>query len=160
MALGSTHLLTEMSTRNISCGEGGGGGRKKGGPCIGLTTFMCRFYSNTEGPTLLASYGPVQACIGIALPYRCGNVKTGKLRIWIKQFWVFFNDMTNLWNWIKLLTLKQRRRFFPISKNVIYHYAYCVNYITVSVANGSLKTYPSTSVIFMYELRRQGLEIQ
>jgi len=31
MALGLTQPLTEMSTRNISCGG-------KGGPCVGLTT--------------------------------------------------------------------------------------------------------------------------
>jgi hypothetical protein len=33
--LGSTQHLTEMSTRYISWGRGGGG---KGGPCVGLTT--------------------------------------------------------------------------------------------------------------------------
>jgi hypothetical protein len=38
MALRSTQLLTEMSTRNISWGGGGGGG--KGSWCVGLTTLQ------------------------------------------------------------------------------------------------------------------------
>jgi len=36
MPLGSTWLFTDMSTRNISCG--GGGGRAKDGRCVDLTT--------------------------------------------------------------------------------------------------------------------------
>jgi hypothetical protein len=37
MGLGSSQLLTEMCTRNISGGGGGG----KGNQCMGLTTFVC-----------------------------------------------------------------------------------------------------------------------
>jgi len=65
MALGLTHPLTEMSTRNISWGV-------KDGRCVGLTTY------HFHVPTVLKSWGfnllepsrPVQACNGMALPLR------------------------------------------------------------------------------------------
>jgi hypothetical protein len=64
MALGSTQPLTEMSTRNISCGRGGG----KGGRCLGLTTLppSCADCLEIWEPQ---PSGNLRACPGIALPY-------------------------------------------------------------------------------------------
>jgi hypothetical protein len=60
MALGSTHPLTEMSTRNISWG--------KGGWYVGLTTLppSCANCLKTWEPQ---PPGTLRACNGIALPF-------------------------------------------------------------------------------------------
>jgi len=63
MALGSTQLLTEMSTRNFLGG--------KGGRCVGLTTLQCSCADCLEILNLLEPYVPVQACNGVALPLWC-----------------------------------------------------------------------------------------
>jgi hypothetical protein len=61
MALGSIQPLTDMSTRSISWGGGGG----KGGRCVGLTTLppSCADCQEIWEPQPL---GPVQACNRIA----------------------------------------------------------------------------------------------
>jgi len=58
MALGSTQPLTEMSTRNISCGR-----------CVRLTTLpkSCAVVTKSWNLNLLEPSGPVQACNGTAL---------------------------------------------------------------------------------------------
>ena len=58
MALGSTHSLTEMSTKNISLGG-------KGGRCLGLTTLPPFCADCLE---IWESHPPVHVCNGIALP--------------------------------------------------------------------------------------------
>jgi hypothetical protein len=63
MALGSTHLLTEMSTRNIFWGKGGRVFRTDK-----LSTYICRWSRKSDSLYLLQPSGPVQACIRIALP--------------------------------------------------------------------------------------------
>jgi hypothetical protein len=62
MAKGLTQTLTEMSTRNISCG--------KGGRYIQLTILppSCAGCLEIWKPSLLEFSGPAQACNGIALP--------------------------------------------------------------------------------------------
>jgi len=47
-------------------GGGGGGGLVRSGWCVGLKTLP---YSCAESFKLLEFSGPVQTCIGIALPY-------------------------------------------------------------------------------------------
>jgi hypothetical protein len=61
MALGSTQPVTEMSTRNISLGRGGEGGR-----CIRLTVLPL---SCTGCLEIWEPQPPVQACNGIALHF-------------------------------------------------------------------------------------------
>jgi hypothetical protein len=63
LALGSTHPLTVMSTRNIFGGRGSG-------RCVGLTTLPPSWavFLKSGSLNLLEPSGPVQACIGIALP--------------------------------------------------------------------------------------------
>jgi hypothetical protein len=68
MALGSTQPLTEISTRNISWG--GGGGVNAAG------AYGCQPYHlhvpivlKSGSLNLLESSGPVQACNGTALPF-------------------------------------------------------------------------------------------
>ena len=63
MALGSTQLLTEMSTRDISGGV-------KGGRYVELTTLppSCADCLEIWEPNLLDPSGSVQDCYGIALP--------------------------------------------------------------------------------------------
>jgi hypothetical protein len=63
MTLGSTQLLTEMSTRNISWGG-------KSGRCVRLTTFHLHLpiVWKSGSLNLLETSGTVQACIGIFLP--------------------------------------------------------------------------------------------
>jgi len=63
MALGSTQPLTEMSTRDTSWRVKGAGVRLTTlpRPCAGCLT--------TSGSLNLL--GPVQACTGIGLPYKC-----------------------------------------------------------------------------------------
>ena len=62
MALGSTQLLTEMSTRNISWG--------KGGRCVRLTTLppSCAVVMKSGNLNFLEPSGPLRACNGTALP--------------------------------------------------------------------------------------------
>ena len=62
MALGSTKLLTEMSTRNISWG--------KVGRCVRLTTLppSCDVVTKSGNLNLLETSGPLQARNGTALP--------------------------------------------------------------------------------------------
>jgi len=62
MALGSTQLLTEMSTRSVSWG--------KGGRCVRLTTLppSCAVIMKSGNLSFLEPSGSVQACNGIALP--------------------------------------------------------------------------------------------
>ena len=69
MALGLTRRLTEMSTRNISWGGGG-----KGGRYVELTALppSCAECLEIWEPQLLEPSGPVQACNGIALFYFLG----------------------------------------------------------------------------------------
>jgi hypothetical protein len=62
MALVSTQPLTEMSTRNISWGGGGG----KGGRCVGLTTLTPSFADCLESSEPQTSRA-LRACNGIAL---------------------------------------------------------------------------------------------
>jgi hypothetical protein len=59
MILGSTQLLTEMSTRNFLGG--------KVGLCVGLTTLQSSCDDCLEILNFLEPYGPVQACNGVAL---------------------------------------------------------------------------------------------
>ena len=47
MALGSTQPVTEMSTRDLPGGLGGGGG-VKGGRCAGLTTLTHSYAHSLE----------------------------------------------------------------------------------------------------------------
>jgi len=63
MALGLTEPLTEMSTRNISCGV-------KAAGALGCQPYhLCVPIVLKSGSlNLLEPSGPVQACIGIALP--------------------------------------------------------------------------------------------
>jgi len=63
MTLGSTQLLTEMSTRNIPGG--------KGGRCVGLTTLppSCSDCLKSGSLKLLEPSGPDQACAWIALHF-------------------------------------------------------------------------------------------
>ena len=67
MALGSTQPLTEISTRNISWGGGGG----KGGQCLRLTTlhFHVPIVSKSGSLNLLEPLGPIHPCNGIAYLY-------------------------------------------------------------------------------------------
>jgi len=60
MALGMTQSLTEMSTRNISWGGGGG----KGGRCEGLTTLLpsCDDFLEIWDPQ---PPGTLKACPGL-----------------------------------------------------------------------------------------------
>jgi len=62
MALGSTHPLTEMSTRSISGG--------KGGWCVRLTTLplSCAIVMKSGNLNFLEPFGPLRACNGTALP--------------------------------------------------------------------------------------------
>jgi hypothetical protein len=61
MALGSTQSATEMSTRNISWGGGG-----KGGRCVGLTTLPYADFLEIWEPQ---TPGILMACTGIVLTY-------------------------------------------------------------------------------------------
>jgi len=63
IAQGSTHPLTEMSTRNISWGG-------KGSQCVGLTTLSpsCADCLEIWEPQPPGTSGPVQACTGFAFP--------------------------------------------------------------------------------------------
>jgi len=63
MNLGLTQPLTEMSTRNISCGVKAAGAQ-------GWQTYHLRvqIVLKSGGLSLLENSGPVQACNGIALP--------------------------------------------------------------------------------------------
>jgi hypothetical protein len=61
MALGTAQPLTEMSTGGISWGQ-----RQLLHRTDNLTTFMWQLSRNSGSLNLLQSYGPVQACIGIA----------------------------------------------------------------------------------------------
>jgi hypothetical protein len=68
VAVGWTQPLTEMSTRNISWGGGGG----KGGRCIGLTeggNLHVAVILTSGSRNHLELWGPVQACTGITLPF-------------------------------------------------------------------------------------------
>ena len=67
MALGSTHPLTEMSTRSISWG--------KGGRCVRLTTLppFCAVVMKSRNLNFLEPSGPLQACNGTALPFMGGK---------------------------------------------------------------------------------------
>ena len=62
MALESTQLLTEMSTRSISWG--------KGGRCARLTTLppSCAVVMKSGNLNFLEPSGPLQACNGTAVP--------------------------------------------------------------------------------------------
>jgi hypothetical protein len=64
MALGSTQPLTEMSTRYISWGYGG-----KGGRYVRLTTLpqSCAVVMKSGKLNFLEHSGPLQACNGTAL---------------------------------------------------------------------------------------------
>jgi hypothetical protein len=66
MALGLTQPLTEMSTRNISWGGGGG----KAAGVLGWPPYHLHvsIVLKSESLSLLEPPGPVQACNGIALP--------------------------------------------------------------------------------------------
>ena len=57
MALGSTHPLTKISTRNISRGLKGAVRRADN-----LATFICRLSINYGSLDLLEPSGPAQAC--------------------------------------------------------------------------------------------------
>jgi hypothetical protein len=63
MALGSTHPLTEMSTRNISWGV-------KAAGALGWQLYHLHVLNVLKSGSLklLVSSGPVQACNGIVLP--------------------------------------------------------------------------------------------
>jgi hypothetical protein len=63
MALGLTQPLTEMSTRNNSCGV-------KGADAYGWQPYHLHvpIVLKSGSLNLLEPYGPVQACNGIALP--------------------------------------------------------------------------------------------
>ena len=63
MALGSTHPLTEMSTRNIFWG--------KGGRCVRLTTLppSCAVVMKSVNLNFLEPSGPLQPCNGTDVPY-------------------------------------------------------------------------------------------
>jgi hypothetical protein len=66
MAMGSTQPLTDMSTRNVSCG--------KGGRCVGLKILPHSYadYLKIWEPKLLEPSEPVKACDGIAYWTRLG----------------------------------------------------------------------------------------
>jgi len=68
MTLGSTQPLTEMSNRNISWQVNVAG---KGGRCLGLTNLPLHVLIVLKSGNLnpLETSGPVQACIGFALPF-------------------------------------------------------------------------------------------
>ena len=76
MALGLTQPLTEMSTRNISWGQGG---RR-----VGLTTLppSCAVVMKPGSLNLLEAYGPVQACNGIALPLLLSCIELSFFFLW------------------------------------------------------------------------------
>jgi hypothetical protein len=63
MILGSTQLLTEMSTRSLPGG--------KGSRCVGLTTLppSCAVVMKSGKLNFLEPSGPLQACKGNALPF-------------------------------------------------------------------------------------------
>ena len=67
MALGSTQFLTEMSTKNISWGLGGGVGSW---PMRSAELYQLHVPTvlKTGSLNLLEHSGPVRACNGIALP--------------------------------------------------------------------------------------------
>jgi len=67
MALGSTQPLTEMSTRNISCGAFPG---DKSGRCVRLATLAqsCAVVMKSGNLNFLETSGPLQVCNGTALP--------------------------------------------------------------------------------------------
>jgi hypothetical protein len=69
MALGLTQPLTEMSTRNISWGRGGGGGAE-GSQCVSLTALPLSLPDCIEiwEPHPPGTLRPVQTCNGMALP--------------------------------------------------------------------------------------------
>ena len=77
VALGSTQLLTEMSTRNISGG---------GALCMAdnFTTFICRLTRNSGSLNLLEPSGAVQACTGIAVPQVSPIEKFSRYLIFVK----------------------------------------------------------------------------
>jgi len=71
MALGSTQPLTEISTRSISWGD-------KGGRCVRLTNLppSCTVVMKSVHLNFLESYGPLQACNGIAFTFYLLNYIT------------------------------------------------------------------------------------
>jgi len=85
-ALGSTHPVTEMSTRGIFCGDKDGGGVHK---ADNFTNFMCWLSWNLGAST---SSGLVQPCNGIALPFTI---------ICVKKHWDIFKiDLDFVyWRW-------------------------------------------------------------
>jgi hypothetical protein len=77
MVLGSTQPLTEMSTRCISWG--------KGGRCLRLTTLppSCAIFMKSGNLNFLEPSGPLQACMGTALPICCSVHGLYLMSLWV-----------------------------------------------------------------------------
>ena len=91
MAVGSTQSLTEMITRSISWGKGGG--------CVRLTTLLpsCVVVMKSGNLNFLEPSGSLQACNGTSLPFtfytdhdvRCFNLSPLKMMCRCCRFRLF-----------------------------------------------------------------------
>jgi hypothetical protein len=88
MALGSTQPLTEMSTRNISCGVKAAGAYDWQPYHLHMPIVV-----KSGCPDLLEPSGPVQACNGTALPlyrhFRCTATNCGEHSGAVFEFWLY-----------------------------------------------------------------------